>query len=225
MATAKKGVTPDQLNQLWEELNLSVSTVATATGLPKSYVSEFRSGRRNLATAQQATLRDFLEQQCAENDVDFPNDDAEDDGDSTVQELSTIIRRAKLTGIIPSLDLPPAVVKQLQTFIDKNRVQVSELLNGPFARGGFLGGDFSSETDEAIRELFGLLAMNYVATLILQGRSIVNQVAAGTEPKTVGEWLSLYLADKTRMGDLLPQAEAEADSTVDDEEASEGATK
>lgn len=58
----------------------------------------------------------------------------------------------------------------------------------------------------AIREVFALLALNYVAILMLQGRNIARKVPDGYQPKTLGDWLSGYLS-ASPLADLLPETD------------------
>lgn len=49
------------------------------------------------------------------------------------------------------------------------------------------------------------MALNYVAILMLQGRNIARELPEGAQPKTMGDWLSGYLA-ASPLADLLPEA-------------------
>lgn len=203
----KRGVTPEQLRQLSKDLNLTVAAIADGTGLSKAYISEFRNETRNLSAAQQAQLRAFLEEQCTQKGVDFPVD-AEDAqaGQRLVEGLGSLIQRVTQPAILLSSDIPKAQVRQICDLIDNNLAKASEILEGEFQPGGFLGGEYSADTEQAIRDLFGLLATNYLAILILQGRSPIYQRPADFDPKTVGDWLSKYLAN-TPIAPLLPATE------------------
>lgn len=209
MATNRKGVTPEQLRDLCKELNLTVAAVADGAGLSKAYISEFRSAARNLSASQQAQLRSYLEEQCKTAGIDFPDDDGDAAGQQLVQGLGGMIQRISRPAILLSDDIPKAQSEKLLALIDANRAKVGELLNAEFSDGGLLGGEFSPATEDAIRQTFALLALNYLAILFLQGqaRSIVSDVPAGQDPKTMGEWLSRYLADSPladAIPDLLP---------------------
>lgn len=207
MATGqKKGVTPEQLRQLSKDLSLTVSAIAEGTGLSKAYISEFRNDTRNLSTAQQAQLRAFLEEQCAAAGIDYPQDDepSEAAGQQLVKGLGGMIQRISRPAILLSDDIPKAQAEQLLNLIETNRNKVSELLASEFKTGsGLFGGAFSSDTEETIRQTFALLALNYLAILMLQGRSVVRRVPEDLHPRTMGDWLSRYLADSP-LAELLP---------------------
>lgn len=124
-----------------------------------------------------------------------------------------MVKRISRPAILLSDDVPKAQADKLLDLIEANRIKVTEVLASDFKNGGFLGGEFSDSTENAIREVFALLALNYVAILMLQGRNIARQVTADSSPKTVGDWLSTYLA-KSPLAELLPaeaQPEIEAE--------------
>lgn len=213
----RKGVTPEQLRDLCKELNLTVSAVAEGTGLSKAYISEFRNETRNLSASQQAQLRSYLEQQCNAAGINFPDDEGHDAaGEQLVKGLGGMIQRISRPAILLADDIPKAQATKLLDLIDANRLKVSDLLTGELKvkSGLFSGGDeFTAETDETIRQIFGLLALNYLAILMLQGRSIVQRIEPDAEPKTMGDWLSRRLAD-TPMADFLPPAEKQPKAAV-----------
>lgn len=209
MATSRKGVTPEQIRQAAKDLNLTVAAIAEGTGLSKAYISEFRNETRNLSQSQQTQLRTFLEAAYEDQGQKFPEDDGNASGQQLVQGLGGMIQRITRPAILLSDDLPKAQVDQLTNLIDANRLKVIDLLDQEFQPGGLLGGDFSPETEDAIRQTFALLALNYLAILILQGRNIVRQVPADQIPQTMGDWLSQYLATSP-LAQLLPADETEA---------------
>jgi hypothetical protein len=122
-----------------------------------------------------------------------------------------MVKRITRPAILLSEDVPAAQAEKLTDLIEANRLKVSDLLNSEFSKGGLFGGEFSEATENAIREIFALLALNYVAILMLQGRNIARKLPEGTQPKTMGDWLSGYLG-ASPLADLLPEADpAEAE--------------
>lgn len=120
-----------------------------------------------------------------------------------------MVKRISRPAILLSEDLPKAQAEKLLDLIEANRLKVSDLLNAEFQGGGIFGGEFSTETEGAIRELFALLALNYVAVLMLQGRNIATKPVKDLTPKTIGDWLSTYL-DATPIASMLPASEVPA---------------
>lgn len=199
---SKKGVTSEQLRDVCKQLNLTVSAVSEGAGLSKAYISEFRNDTRNLSVSQQAQLRSYLEEQCETAGIDFPEDASDAAGQQLVQGLGGMIQRINRPAILLSDDVPKAQADQLVALIDANRVKVVELLGQEFEPGGVFEGEFSPETDDAIRQTFALLALNYLAILYLQGqaRMFVKTIPEGQDPKTLGEWLTRFLAESPLAG-------------------------
>ncbi|KQO24107.1 helix-turn-helix transcriptional regulator [Acidovorax sp. Leaf78] len=214
MSALRKGVTPDQLHQASKDLNLTVAAIAEGTGLSRAYISEFRSGKRNFKPSEQALLRSYLEAEYAEQGYDFPEEHEASDQE-LLNGLGGMVQRINRPAILLSEDVPKAQAEKLVDLIEANRLKVNGILDEAFETGGFLGGEFSPATENAIRETFALLALNYVAILMLQGRNIARQVPEGFTPKTMGDWLSSYLSTSP-LAALLP---ADESATADQEAA------
>lgn len=213
MNAVKKGLTSEQIRQAAKDLNLTVSAIADGTGLSKAYISEFRNETRNLSPTQQAQLRAYLEAQYEAQGMTFPETE-DTSGTELLQGLGGMVKRISRPAILLSEDVPSAQAEKLLDLIEGNRLKVQEVLAREFETGGFFGGEFSSETENAIRELFALLALNYVAILMLQGRNIARKVPEDAEPKTLGDWLSGYLSESP-LADLLPAADAPAETEAE----------
>lgn len=202
MKSSQLGVTAEQLRQLSKDLNLTVAAIADGTGLSKAYISEFRNETRNLSVSQQSQLRAFLDAQCEEQGVDFPDEAGSAMPGDVARGIGGLVSRIQGPAILLSSDVPKAQVEQLTDLIDGNRLKVTELLDQDFKAGTF-GDAFSAETEDAIRQIFALLALNYLAILILQGRNIAKKLPDDYTPKTMGDWLSQYLA-ASPLSTLLP---------------------
>lgn len=200
--STRKGVTPEQIRQAAKDLDLTVSAIASSTGLSKAYISEFRNETRNLSQSQQTQLRTFLEAQYEAQGKAFP-EVADTSSNDLLQGLGGMVQRITRPAILLSDDVPKALSEKLLNLIDANRVKVGEILGREFQDGGFFGGDFSKETEEGIRELFALCTLNYISILMLQGRNIARQVDAEYPVKTMGDWLSKHLSTSP-LADLLP---------------------
>ncbi|KRH99220.1 helix-turn-helix transcriptional regulator [Curvibacter sp. PAE-UM] len=224
MATGqKRGVTPEQLRDLCKELNLTVAAVADGASLSKAYISEFRQGSRNLSAQQQTQLRNYLEEQCEAAGIDFPeNQDGEGAEEQRLaQGVGLIIQRINRPAIMLAEGIPKATVDQLTALMDANRAKVVELLSTDFEPGGMFGGEFSQATDDAIRQVFALLALNYLAILYLQGhaRIFVKPIPEDQEPKTIGEWFSRSLGESPLAGPVPELLPAKAPAMADGEGA------
>lgn len=213
MTSTRRGIAPEQLRQAAKDLNLTVAAIAEGTGLSKAYISEFRNETRNLSQSQQAQLRTYLEAEYEAQGLDFPEEKSEPSDQQLLHGLGGMVKRITRPAILLSEDVPAAQAEKLTDLIEANRLKVGAILNGEFETGGFFGGEFSEATENAIREVFALLALNYVAILMLQGRNIARKVPEGFTPKTLGDWLSTYLSTSP-LADLLP-ADAPAETEAE----------
>lgn len=211
MKSNQRGITPEQIRQAAKDLSLTVAAIAEGTGLSKAYISEFRNETRNLSPSQQAQLRTYLDAQYEAQGQEFP-ETVDTSSEDLLQGLGGMVKRISRPAILLSDDVPKAQADKLTDLIEANRLKVTDILAGDFQAGGFLGGDFSDATENAIREVFALLALNYIAILMLQGRNIARKVPADHSPKTVGDWLSSYLT-QSPLADLLPSNEPVATET------------
>ncbi|MFO6418588.1 hypothetical protein ACLBKS_00120 [Hylemonella sp. W303a] len=206
MSTSPKGITPEQLRQAAKDLNLTVAVIAESTGIPKAYISEFRNEKRELALTQQIELRNFLEAQYTAQGVEMPTSEMEE-----APRISQVSRPA----ILLDPDLPKNAAEKLFDLIEANRVKVAAILESDFKSGGMFGGEFSIETEGAIRELFGLLALSHIAFLMLQGKNLLpSTLPEASKPKTLGDWFYSYIASSP-LSDLIPvavMAEPEAEA-------------
>jgi transcriptional regulator with XRE-family HTH domain len=206
MNVSKKGVTPEQIRQAAKDLDLTVSAIADGTGLSKAYISEFRNETRNLSQSQQTQLRTFLEAKYEEQGKEFP--EAEDTStNDLLQGLGGMVKRITRPAILLCDDVPKELSDKLLDLIETNRIKVGEIMGREFQAGGFFRGDFSEKTEEYVREMFALLALNYIAILMLQGRNIASQVDAEYPVKTMGDWLSKHLSTSSPLATLIPPKE------------------
>lgn len=191
-----KSITSEQFRQATADIksasgvNLSVADIAEGTGLSKAYISEFRNDTRNLTGAQQAQLRTYLEKQCADNGIEFP------EGEESVpmpKVPGTLVTHSLKPSITLSDAMPADERDRILKYMDTNDAEISSLLKKK-ADVGILGG-YTDDTEAKIRNLFGLMSANYVAFRMLIGRNIINAVTADFEPKTLGDVVSKFFAE------------------------------
>jgi transcriptional regulator with XRE-family HTH domain len=208
MNTSRKTITPELLRQACKDLSLTVTAIAEGTGLSKAYVSEFRNETRNLTASQKAQLLAFVEQKYQEAGKDFP--EVEDTSTTDlIKGLGGMLKNINRPMIVISEDIPAAQAKKVLAMIEGNNAKVAGIMATEFQteKGLFSGPSFSEKTDNAIRELFALLALNAIGYSLLQGRNIARQVPKDFVPKTVGDWLSAYLT-QSQLDGLLPVDDA-----------------
>jgi transcriptional regulator with XRE-family HTH domain len=202
MTTSRKGISAEQLRQAAKDLNLTVAAIAEGSTLPKAYISEFQRDKRNLTSSEQTKLRSYLEAQCEAQGLDFPEID-DKSSESLTEGLAGMILQIKRPAIMLSDEIPKAQADKLLDLIESNRLKLTEILANDFQAGGFLGGDFSEATEDAIRQVFALAGLNYIAILMLQGRNIVHHPSPDAKVKTIGDWVANYLA-QSPLAELLP---------------------
>lgn len=196
MSTIRKTITSEQFRQATADIktasgvNLSVADIAEGTGLSKAYISEFRNDTRNLTGAQQAQLRTFLDIQCADNGIDFP------EGDESVpmpRVPGTLVTHSLKPSITLSDAIPADERDRILKYMDTNDAEISSLLVKKVNSGLF--GGYTEDTEADIRNLFGLMSANYVAFRMLIGRNIVNAVPVDFEPKTLEDVVSKFFTE------------------------------
>lgn len=149
-------------------LRLNVSELAKETGVPRTYLSEFRNGDRQLRPEHQAKLRDYFEGKGVE--FESPKDDNQPPAvDPKAPHPRLAVGTVCFFPIRPDLD--DARVHSVMQEIDRNDKLIAELLDKKATRAAaFVGkGEYSDETQSAGRELFALCAANYMLVRYLTG--------------------------------------------------------
>jgi hypothetical protein len=165
------------LDQAVIALRLNISEVAKDTGVPRTYISEFRNGNRRLLPEHQAKLRDYFEgmgvEFIGEPEPSGTLPAATQQTDSPTLTDPEGIQRAVLA--IRHLAIDPAITReQAEAILEKiaaNDREAGELLQEKAESGVF--SDWSEATDAMLKGVFGLFAANYVLLRHLQGRPLV----------------------------------------------------
>lgn len=200
------------------ELRLSVSEVARETGIPRQYISHFRTYGDGLKPEQIAKVRDFLEARLAENGMTLESvpEGEERDTAPLVAVLpnvdSTSLRRSALTCLhfYISPDVPEQAILQAVQRMEENEARMEELMGQEAAQPGFFGsGKWDDETEASLNEAIALMAENYVITRLLQGRNFMSQgMASEAEAQTVRDVLTTTFGSVAQdfFTNLLPVA-------------------
>lgn len=177
------------------ELRLSVSEVARETGLPRQYISHFRTYGDGLKPEQVAKVRDFIESRLAENgmaleselDTDTPQPSPMEPALPTLDSVS--LRRTSITCIhfATSADIKPADLLKIVREMESNEVRLEELMAKEAKEAGlFESGEWSAETAADMQEAIALMASNFVLFSLAQGKNFVyRDTAEGEDVKTV----------------------------------------
>jgi len=148
-------------------LRLNVSEIAKVVGIPRTYLSEFRNGDRKLRPEHQAKLRDFFE----EKGVEFEDEPGDGDRGPRAPQPGTESPHPRVA-VTEVLYLPIRVeidedrVRDVFTEIGRNDKRIAELSNRKVKRDG---GEIAAGSQDEVRELFALLAANYVFVRYLTG--------------------------------------------------------
>ena len=164
-------------------LRLNVSELAKETGIPRTYLSEFRNGDRQLRPEHQAKLRDYFEGKGVE--FESPKGEGQPPAaDPKAPHPRLAVGTVCFFPIRPDLD--DARVHSVMQEIDRNDKRIAELFAMEATRtAAFIGdGDYSDETQGAGRELFALCSANYMLVRYLTGTD--NPLAQPIEQKSLG---------------------------------------
>lgn len=212
------------------ELRLSVSEVARETGIPRQYISHFRTYGDGLKPEQVAKVRDFLEDKLAE--VGMALESAPAPGlfppppPRPAQAASPLVavlpnidaahlRRSALTCLhfYISPDIPEQAIAQAVRRMEENEARMEELMGQEAAQPGFFdSSNWDEETEASLNEAIALMAENYVITRFLQGRNFMSQgMESGAEAQTVRDVMTTTFGSVAQdfFSNLLPVAEPE----------------
>lgn len=177
------------------ELRLSVSEVARETGLPRQYISHFRTYGDGLKPEQVAKVRDFIEARLAENGMTLESE--QDDETAQPSPIAPAVpaldsARLRSTSIAfihfaTSPNISAADLLKIAREMEENEAKLEELMGKEAKEAGlFESGDWSAETVADMQEAFGLMAANFVLFSVAQGKSFVyRDTAEGEDAKTV----------------------------------------
>lgn len=222
MAIKKQPIlTKEDFEAALVELRLSVSEVSRESGLPRHIISHFRNYGDGLKPEQAAKLRDYFESRG----VEFTNEgelEPEKTPATTGNQPFTLpedglTRRSAIAFRHFFIDerLTDEQIEEAASRFEGNYDQVAELL-GHDLKTGFASDDYDEDTENKLRELWGLLAGLGVLILHMQGRFVVNVIPSEGKPKTLGDLLtSVYrdivagLNDPEKLGEPTASEEQE----------------
>jgi hypothetical protein len=198
------------------ELRLSVSEMARETGIPRQYISHFRTYGDGLKPEQIAKVRDFLETKLAENGMKLESV-SEGEESETIPPAAALpnvdsasLRRSVLTCLhfYISPEVPEQAILQAVQRMEQNEARMEELMGQEAAQPGFFGGGrWDEETEVSLNEVIALMAENYVITRLLQGRNFMSQgVNDEAEAQTVRDVLTTTFGSVAQdfFANLLP---------------------
>jgi len=188
-------ITPLQSKAARYQLGLTQASVIQESGLPGHKLKGFETGRlipdmkflEALANFYQAKGIELSELTEGEGltPVNAAAVASPKPGAQMVQQVAQMAFR-----IAPTL-LPEQVDAALEK-MDAGDERIAAILKEP-AKSGLIS-DYSERTDALLRELFGVMAANYMAFRFLQGRSLVAPKPADDGQRTIADLLAQWVA-------------------------------
>ena len=202
-------LTREDYNEAQVTLGLTYAEVAKETGLPRQYLSEFRSGTRNLLPEHQRKLRSHFE------DRGIVFEDYEDEEKPPHLSGPIVQAHAETNGVPPeeaaaiadlkasptlrstsfaclhfaiSPNIPASDLMKIIRQMEENETQLEELLGKEAKEAGLfgLGSQWDGETEADLQEAISLMAANFVLSSLAQGKSFVHRdTEEGEDAKTV----------------------------------------
>jgi len=116
-------------------------------------------------------------------------------------------------------DVAPDTCDAILETMDNNDGRIAAILKAPASTGLF--GGFDEDTEALQRELFGLMAANYLLFRTLQGRSIAVPPPKDGEHKTLADTLAAWIAAGPLAALVAPEPPATVPIVSDSEPAQE----
>lgn len=161
-------LTRGEFDEALVRLRLNVSEVSKATTIPRSYMSEFRNGDRQLRPEHLGKLKDFFESKG----IVFEDDSPQPEKLLPISQPSNPPQAAAPFRFLPVyIDVDQPAVIKTQGVIQENDARIAVLLQQAASRDkGFLGsGEFTQDAQDALQEAFTLMAVNYALWRSLSG--------------------------------------------------------
>lgn len=204
---SKLPITAEQSRAARFQLGLTQANVIEKSELPGHKLKNFETGRFIPDMAFLANLRDHYES----SGIDFGDIEAKPNATETAKPGIGIVTPAQTSRFVVDQSLPHEQVDSILERMDGNDARIAELMNRTL-ESGFLSG-YSEKTDTDTKEIYGLMAENYLLFRTLQGRNILSPPERA-EPKTQADLINgLYSP--------LLQNGQQAAAPIDEEQESE----
>lgn len=171
-------LTREDYNEAQVTLGLTYAEVGKETGIPRQYLSEFRSGTRNLLPEHQRKLRSYFEDRgiVFEDYEDTPeptNAVPANPARTTASLMPEDVRSTSITCLHFAIgeDIQPHALRKIVGQMIANEARLEELL-GKKAETGILS-EWSGETEADVQEAKDLMAQNFVLFSLAQGKGFV----------------------------------------------------
>lgn len=193
-------ITAEQSRAARFQLGLTQANVIEKSELPGHKLKNFETGRFVPDMAFLQSLREFYQERGIEfnktetksTEVDTPKPAH---GDGIVAPMQTC-------RFVVDPALPQEQVDSILERMDNNDTRIAELMKRTL-EGGFIS-SYSAQTETDTKELYGLMAENYLLFRALQGRNILTPQPEKTAPKTQGDLIGGLYASVVLAGQQHP---------------------
>lgn len=224
-------LTPEDFTQALHQLRLSVSEVAKATGIPRTYCSEFRTGDRKLKPELLAKLRDFFETKGVEfSDQDSPGlDDPQPDEQEPPHPALGCMRATQLFIPIPA-SVDPQQVARAMGGIEQATDELKAMLNNPVEyEAGFFAtmlsdgtAEYTEEFKAKLQQTCALATYGFFCFLFATGAIKADMPTGPDEqPKTLRDVLLASMTKQLMANGLIAPEETLAETPAEDTENEE----
>lgn len=189
-------ITADQLRRARRALGVTQAKLADDTGVNATLIKHFETYRLSaLPDSAQKALQDYFDSNgvdmsqlaSSQDDAATAASQASKPGSAVVQTIPRAALLPQRLGFLVSNSLSDDEIEDLLQKMDDNDERIYELVKKE-TQSGLFGGPTEQTVDDN-RELFALLAENYLIFRHLQGRNLFEQIDATAEPATHGQLL------------------------------------
>lgn len=209
-------ITADQLRRARRALGVTQAKLAEDTGVNATLIKHFETYRLSaLPDSAQTALQSYLDangvdlsQFAGQSDADSQTANVAKPGSAVVQPIPRAALLPQRLGFLVSNSLSDDEIEELLQKMDDNDERIYELVRTETQRGLF--GGPTDQTIDDNRELFALLAENYLIFRHLQGRNLFEQIDQGADAETHGHLLQSQFVKSSIAPKLLPASADDA---------------
>lgn len=209
-------ITADQLRRARRALGVTQAKLAEDTGVNATLIKHFETYRLSaLPDSAQTALQSYLDangvdlsQFAGQSDADSQTATAAKPGSAVVQPIPRAALLPQRLGFLVSNSLSDDEIEELLQKMDDNDERIYELVRTETQRGLF--GGPTDQTIDDNRELFALLAENYLIFRHLQGRNLFEQIDRSADAETHGHLLQSQFLKSSIAPKLLPTSADDA---------------
>lgn len=186
-------------------LRLSISEVSKETKIPRTYLSEFRNGDRQLRPEMLSKLRDFFESKGLEFE-EVPPSLNTTENTHTEPPTTAPLAAAPYRFVPVYIEADQPTVIKTQNTIQDNDARIAVLLQQLATREDsfFSDSDFSEDTKEAFHEVYSLMAANYALWRSLSGWPALGLNPDQSDPQTIRDIVFDAFAEQFEKAGLIP---------------------